>query len=196
MDPPLMTYVGGVTASGGAPEMRYDSGGSNDDKERGTGVDSMLKALSANKRVRPMKRFATAAAMLLLAGITASAQTQEDLNNDGKNPDNVLTYGMGYSQHRYSPLKQINKTNVKRLVPIWNLSLDNSYGEQAQPIVYNGVMYVADAKSTVAIDVGTGKQIWKTPVDWAPEVARVVCCGISNKGVAIYDGKIYRTTLD
>ena len=143
-----------------------------------------------------MRRFVMAAAILLLAAIAASPQTQEDLNNDGKNTDNVLTYGMGYSQHRYSPLKQINKTNVKRLVPVWNLSLDNSYGEQAQPIVYNGVMYVADAKSTVAIDVGTGKQIWKTPVDWPAETARVVCCGISNKGVAIFDGKIYRTTLD
>jgi len=44
--------------------------------------------------------------------------------------------------------------------------------------------------------VGTGKQIWKTPVDWPPEVPRVVCCGVSNKGVAIFDGKIYRTTLD
>jgi len=143
-----------------------------------------------------MRRLVAAAAILLLAAMVASAQTQEDLNNDGKNTNNVLTYGMGYSQHRYSPLKQINKTTIKRLVPIWNLSLDNSYGEQAQPIVYDGVMYVADAKSTVAIDVGTGKQIWKTPVDWPPEVPRVVCCGVSNKGVAIFDGKIYRTTLD
>ena len=143
-----------------------------------------------------MRRLVAAAAILLLAAMVASAQTQEDLNNDGKNTNNVLTYGMGYSQHRYSPVKQINKTTIKRLVPIWNLSLDNSYGEQAQPIVYDGVMYVADAKSTVAIDVGTGKQIWKTPVDWPPEVPRVVCCGVSNKGVAIFDGKIYRTTLD
>ena len=143
-----------------------------------------------------MRRFAIVAVIVLFTGIAARAQTQEDLNNDGKNTDNVLTYGMGYSQHRYSPLKQINRTNIKRLVPIWNLSLDNSYGEQAQPIVYNGVMYVADAKATVAIDVGTGKQIWKTPVDWPPETARVVCCGISNKGIAIFDGKIYRTTLD
>ena len=143
-----------------------------------------------------MRRLVAAAAILLLAAMVASAQTQEDLNNDGKNTNNVLTYGMGYSQHRYSPLKQINKITIKRLVPIWNLSLDNSYGEQAQPIVYDGVMYVADAKSTVAIDVGTGKQIWKTPVDWPPEVPRVVCCGVSNKGVAIFDGKVYRTTLD
>ena len=42
----------------------------------------------------------------------------------------------------------------------------------------------------------TGKQIWRTPVDWVPETPRVVCCGVSNKGAAIYNGKVFRTTLD
>ena len=51
-------------------------------------------------------------------------------------------------------------------------------------------------EATVAIDVGTGKQIWRTPVDWLPETPRVVCCGVSNKGAAIYNGKVFRTTLD
>jgi alcohol dehydrogenase (cytochrome c) len=142
-----------------------------------------------------MKAVAAAAVMVMLAG-AASAQTLDDLKNDGKNPDNVLTYGMGYSLNRYSPLKQIDKATVKRLVPIWNLSLDNPWGEQAQPLVLDGVMYVTNARATVAIDVGTGKQIWKTPVDWLPETPRIVCCGVSNKGAAILNGKLYRTTLD
>jgi alcohol dehydrogenase (cytochrome c) len=142
-----------------------------------------------------MKAVTAAAVMVMLAG-AASAQTLDDLKNDGKNPDNVLTYGMGYSLNRYSPLKQIDKATVKRLVPIWNLSLDNPWGEQAQPLVLDGVMYVTNARATVAIDVGTGKQIWKTPVDWLPETPRIVCCGVSNKGAAILNGKLYRTTLD
>jgi alcohol dehydrogenase (cytochrome c) len=103
---------------------------------------------------------------------------------------------MGYHLQRYSRVNQVNKSTVKRLVPVWNLSLDNNWGEQAQPIVYNGVMYVTNAKATVAIDVGTGKQIWKHTLDWPPETPRIVCCGVSNKGAAIYNGKIYRTTLD
>jgi len=142
-----------------------------------------------------MKLIISAAVLFALGG-AASAQTLDDLKNDGKNTDNILTYGMGYSQNRFSPLKQIDKTNVKRLVPVWSLSLDNQWGEQAQPIVYNGVMYVTDARSTVAIDVATGKQIWKTPVEWLPETSRIVCCGVSNKGAAIYNGKVFRTTLD
>ena len=145
-----------------------------------------------------MNTLASAACALLLLGSGASAQTLDDLKKDGNggSTDNILTYGMGYHQQRYSPLKQINKQTVKRLVPVWNLSLDNNWGEQAQPIVYNGVMYVTNAKATVAIDVATGKQIWKQTLDWPPETPRVVCCGVSNKGAAIYNGKVFRTTLD
>src|SRR5689334_329305 len=143
-----------------------------------------------------MKMLGIAAIAILATGLAASAQTLEELKNDGTNPDNILTYGMGYHQHRYSSLKQIDRTNIKRLVPVWNLSLDNNWGEQAQPIVYDGIMYVTNAKATVAIDVGTGRQIWRTPVDWLPETPRIVCCGVSNKGAAILNGKIYRTTLD
>ena len=143
-----------------------------------------------------MMRLGAAVVVTMLAVGNASAQTLDELKADGKNPDNVLTYGMGYAQQRYSPLNQINRNTVKRLVPIWNLSLDNQWGEQAQPLVRDGVMYVTNAKFTVAIDVATGRQIWRTPVEWLPETPRVVCCGVSNKGAALYDGKVYRTTLD
>ena len=136
-----------------------------------------------------MKTFASAVCVLALLGTGAAAQTFDDLKKDGNggSTDNILTYGMGYQQQRYSPLKQINKQTVKRLVPVWNLSLDNNWGEQAQPIIYNGVMYVTDAKATVAIDVATGKQVWKQTLDWPPETPRVICCGVSNKGAAIYN---------
>jgi alcohol dehydrogenase (cytochrome c) len=145
-----------------------------------------------------MKTILSTACALILLGAGASAQTLDDLKKDGNggSSDNVLTYGMGYHQQRYSPLKQVNKQTVKRLVPVWNLSLDNNWGEQAQPIVYNGVMYVTNARATVAIDVSTGKQIWKQTLEWPPETPRVVCCGVSNKGAAIYNGKVFRTTLD
>jgi alcohol dehydrogenase (cytochrome c) len=143
-----------------------------------------------------MKPIATAAAALLAMSGALCAQTLDDLRSDGKNTDNILTYGMGYHQQRYSRLNQIDRRTVKRLVPVWNLSLDNNWGEQAQPIVYNGVMYVTNARATVAIDVATGKQIWKQTLDWPADTPRVVCCGVSNKGAAIYNGKVFRTTLD
>ena len=137
---------------------------------------------------------AVAAAACLAAPLRA--QTLDELKADGTNTDNVLTYGLGYAQNRYSKLDQVNKRNVRKLVPVWSTSLENDFGEQAQPMVYNGVMYISDAKWTVAIDALSGKQLWRTPTDFDPETPRVVCCGVSNKGVALYDGKVFRGTLD
>ena len=75
---------------------------------------------------------------------------------------------MGYDRKSYSPLKQINRGNVKKLVPIWSTSLMNESGELAAPTVYDGVMYVINGKWTFAIDVETGRQIWRTPVEMIP----------------------------
>ena len=142
-----------------------------------------------------MKRLGIAVLGFALCA-SVHAQTANELLNDGKNTDNITTQGMGYALHRYSALNQINKNNIKRLVPVWSYSTENNFGEQAQPLVYNGVMYVTNAKWTSAIDVETGRQVWRTAEEWDPGTPRVVCCGLSNKGAAIYNGKLYRLTLD
>ena len=103
---------------------------------------------------------------------------------------------MGYSLQRHSPLKQINKENVRHLVPAWSYSLDDNRSEELQPIVYQGVIYLTTHNATMAIEAKTGHQIWKSKVDYPPETPRIVCCGIINRGAAIYDGKLFRTTLD
>src|SRR5579862_7095447 len=104
-------------------------------------------------------------AMLVNFGSGAGlAQTTEELVNASKNPDNVTMQSMGYDRKSYSPLKQINKSSVKKLVPVWNASLMNDQGELAQPTIYQGVMYVVNGKWTFAIDIETGRQIWRTPV--------------------------------
>src|ERR1700745_3467802 len=110
--------------------------------------------------------------LVLGAGGGARTQTTEDLNTDGKNPNNVVTQSMGFDRRSYSPLKQINKSTVKRLVPGWNTGLSNEQGELAAPTVYDGVMYVINGKWTFAIDVATGRQIWRTPVRLEPGVTR------------------------
>ncbi|HET9268461.1 MAG TPA: hypothetical protein VFO31_09860, partial [Vicinamibacterales bacterium] len=79
-------------------------------------------------------------AALAAAPLVALAQSSDELVRDGRNPDNVTTQSMGYSRQNYSPLKQITRANVRRLVPAWNASLMNDMGELAAPTVYNGVM--------------------------------------------------------
>ena len=123
--------------------------------------------------------------------------TQAELTNAGKNTDDVVTYGMSYNHNRYSPLRQINKSNVKRLVPVWNLSLrKRARRTGAAAGLRRRDVRDERASGPYAIDAVTGKLIWRTPVDYDADTPRVVCCGVSNKGVAIYEGKVFRTTLD
>ena len=143
-----------------------------------------------------MKRIALAASLAILVPYGASAQTTDQLVKGATDTSNVLNYGMGYNLQRFSPLKQINKDNVKNLVPVWNYSLADDRSEESQPLVYQGVIYVTSNSATMAVDVKSGKQLWKTKVEYPPETPRIVCCGIINRGAAIYDGKIFRTTLD
>lgn len=140
----------------------------------------------------------TLLAALVSAAIpmTALAQTADELKNDDKTPGDVLTYGMGYSQHRFSPLTQINRQTVKRLVPAWSYSMADNRGLEGQALVKDGVVFLTDHEKTVAVDALTGREIWKTMVEYPPETTRVVCCGIVNRGAALFDGKLFRTTLD
>src|SRR3989441_3587685 len=126
----------------------------------------------------------------------ALAQTEDELKNDEKTPGDVLTYGMGYSQQRFSPLTHINRDNVKRLVPAWSYSMADNRGQEAQALVKDGIIYLTDHEKTVALDALSGKQIWKSVIEYPPDTTRVVCCGIVNRGAAMFDSKLYRTTLD
>jgi alcohol dehydrogenase (cytochrome c) len=143
-----------------------------------------------------MKRLAMAASLVMLAPICANAQTTDQLVKGATDTSNVLNYGMGYNLQRFSTLNQINKDTVKNLVPVWNYSFNDDRSEESQPLVYQGVIYVTSHNATMAVDAKTGKQIWKSKVEYPAETPRIVCCGIINRGAALYDGKVIRTTLD
>ena len=143
-----------------------------------------------------MKRFAMAASLVMLASTCAYAQTSEQLVKGATDTSNVLNYGMGYNLQRFSTLNQINRDTVKNLVPVWNYSFNDDRSEESQPLVYQGVIYVTSHNATMAVDAKTGKQIWKSKIEYPAETPRIVCCGIINRGAALYDGKVFRTTLD
>jgi alcohol dehydrogenase (cytochrome c) len=143
-----------------------------------------------------MKRLLLLAAVAALAPFGAWAQTAQDLVKGATDKNDVLNYGMGYSLQRHSPISVINKSNVGKLTARWNYSYDDNRAEESQPLVYQGVLYVTTNSATMALDAKSGKQIWKTKVDYPPETPRIVCCGIINRGAALYDGKVFRTTLD
>jgi alcohol dehydrogenase (cytochrome c) len=125
-----------------------------------------------------------------------AAPIKSDLLNDAATPGDITTYGGGYDLQRHSPLKQINRDNVNRMVPVWNLSLANNYPQEGQPLLIDGVMYETTTDATVALDPLTGKQLWRTPVALPQDVHAVACCGSHNRGAAAYNGLLFRGTLD
>ncbi|MGH7820128.1 MAG: PQQ-binding-like beta-propeller repeat protein, partial [Candidatus Binatia bacterium] len=111
--------------------------------------------------------------------------------------NNWLTYGRTYDEQRYSPLDQVNAKNADKLALVWSYDLRSNRGVEVTPIVVDGVMYVTAPWSIVfALDARTGKEIWK----WDPKVekewGRNACCDVVNRGVAVYEGKVYVATLD
>jgi alcohol dehydrogenase (cytochrome c) len=143
-----------------------------------------------------MERIALAVSLAISASHVASAQTADQLVKGATDTSNVLNYGMGYNLQRFSPLTQITRDNAKNLVPVWNYSFADDRSEESQPLVYQGILYVTTHNATMAIDAKSGKQVWKTKIDYPAETPRIVCCGIINRGAALFDGKLFRTTLD
>jgi alcohol dehydrogenase (cytochrome c) len=136
------------------------------------------------------------AAVAIAVALPLGAQTLADLSKDATTTGDVTTYGMGWGQQRHSPAKQITPANVKRLVPVWNMSLDNSANASAQPLVIDGTMYHTTHSHTIAIDAMTGRIKWKTPIELPADVNGFLCCGIHSRGAAALDGVLYRTTID
>ena len=121
--------------------------------------------------------------------------THDRILNSTKEPGNWLTYSGNFAGHRFSPLDQINETNVTKLKPAWVYQANSLQKFEATPLVVDGVMYISEAPSNVtALDTRTGRPLWKyrRPL---PDDLRV-CCGQVNRGVALLGDLVFIGTLD
>ena len=123
--------------------------------------------------------------------------TAQRLLHAASEPSQWMTYGGTYEEQRYSALTQITPANIKQLGLEWFADYDTNLTQAGTPLYIDGVIYVSTAWSKVyAFDARTGKTLWqynpKTPGEWI----RNVCCGIVNRGIAAWNGKIYIGTLD
>jgi len=127
----------------------------------------------------------------------------EVLKNAGTPADSLpgswLSYGRSQNETRYSPLKQIDASNVSRLGLAWSYALGAGGGNQeGTPLVWNDTLYGITTWSVVyALDARTGKELWR----WDPEVNQPavrprICCGIVNRGLALYNGMIFAPAID
>ena len=108
-----------------------------------------------------------------------------------------MSYSRGWSEQRYSPLAQINDTNVGQLGLAWYDDLQTYRGVQASPLVIDGVLYNESIYNVVtAYDGKTGRKLWTYDPKVGSEWARLACCGPSARGIAAWKGKLYIGALD
>src|SRR5262245_26655662 len=130
------------------------------------------------------------------AGYSLSAQVSGDrLVRAAQEPANWLTYSGSYSGQRYSPLTQINASNVKSLEFKWMLQNQVFGSWESSPLVVDGIMYLTERPNDVlAVDARTGRIFWiyryVVPADYK------ICCGANNRGLAIHGHTLFMGTLD
>ena len=136
------------------------------------------------------------AALVLSAGPSSTEIGSQRLIDAAAEPQNWLTYGGTYNAWRYSPLDQINQSNVANLVPKWVFQTGMSNGGfSCTPLVADGVMYITSPSNRVfAIDAVTGKERWHYYYDAPKEFGLLY--GPWNRGVAIGHGLVYMGTID
>jgi len=146
-----------------------------------------------------MKKFALSAlvAAMAVAGTAQAGVTDNDILNDQMSTGDVLTNGMGLRGQRYSPMDKINTETVKDMRPVWAFSFggEKQRGQESQPMIKDGVMYVTASYSRVfAVDTKTGEELWEYNARLPDGI--MPCCDVINRGVALYDDLVIFGTLD
>ncbi|MBV8714880.1 MAG: PQQ-binding-like beta-propeller repeat protein, partial [Chloroflexi bacterium] len=131
---------------------------------------------------------------------TFRSPTQDELTKAVAGANNWITAGGALDNQRYSTLDQINANNVANLKGSWMARLGSGKGPkykfEADPLVIDGVMYLATGNDDVfALDATTGRKLWSWQSDIPQDIA-TVCCGWDNRGVASGQGMIYLGLLD
>jgi len=123
--------------------------------------------------------------------------TAERLMNASETPAEWLTHGGTYDEQRHSLLTSINASNIADLGVAWTYDLATARGVESTPIVVDGVMYVTSAWSVVyALDAKTGEELWVHDPDVDRAVGVNACCDVVNRGVAVYEGKVFAGVID
>ncbi len=159
------------------------------------GATSVLRAttgLAAGGALAAATALGAEASSVQPAAVTASR-----LTHASSEPRNWLTTGHDYSDTWFSPLTSINDRNVGRLGLAWHYDLDTHRGQEATPVVVDGVMYTTSAWSKVqAFAAATGRLLWQFDPKVPGKTAFYACCDVVNRGVAVWRGRVYVATLD
>jgi alcohol dehydrogenase (cytochrome c) len=167
--------------------------GTLDAQSRSNGVSRVSSILSRTCAVIALA-LATTNALAASADFTAESLAKKPTANWPTNGGNL-------ANQRYSPLAQINTSNVHNLKAVWRAHLNGSgvgppYSGEAQPIVYDGVVYmITGADDVFAVSVESGESLWSYEANLDRAIS-TVCCGWTSRGVAINGDRVFLGRLD
>lgn len=144
-----------------------------------------------------MKRTLLSILIMAATAHVGAQVTDAMIANDANSTEDVLSWGMGTQGQRHSNLTDVNAKSISRLVPVWSMSFggEKQRGQESQPLVYNGKMFVTASYSRIfALDSKTGQKLWKYE-HRLPE-GIMPCCDVINRGAALYDNLVIFGTLD
>ena len=141
------------------------------------------------------------------AGIAVAQQPRkiddQALRDAPRLADDWLSYNMGWSEQRFSQLNQITSQNVNRMGLAWYTDIPSARGnpqtrQEGTPLVANGMIYsIAPWSVVYAVDARTGKEAWHSDPDVNQQVWQSrICCGVVNRGIAMYEDKIIAPVVD
>ena len=133
------------------------------------------------------------------AAEAGNVNDQRIIDAQRNEPGSWLTYGQTYKEQRFSELTQINRSNIAELNLAWSKPIgDYNMRMQGTPLVVDGVMYVSNGWSVIyALNATNGEEIWRHDPEVDRSYAALACCGPAhNRGVAVYDGKVFVGTFD
>lgn len=176
-------------------------------------TSKVLISKALTSKIRASKILVSIIALTLLSACQPAEESKSSTSSDAAKkghvdtarilnanaePDQWMTYGRTYDEQRFSPLTEINTSNVSQLGVSWYADYDTNLHQQGTPLYIDGVVYASTAWDKIyALDAKTGEELWKydprVKGDWAPKIC---CNGFVSRGIAAYNDKIYIGTLD
>jgi quinohemoprotein ethanol dehydrogenase len=131
------------------------------------------------------------------AATAAGNVTEARVGAEATSGGNWLVNGRDFSAQRFSPLAQINDKNVSALGLAWSLDIDSPMGLAVEPVVVDGVAYIAGSLDRVyAVDARSGRLLWRTDPKVSLSAMRNSWAARTNRGVAVWEGKVFVGTGD